>query len=121
MKNTFYNLEKIIRIDVVKSKISSQYRYEKERKFLGMITHKEGIYSWDPFHGSTLIKDFETNPLCKDYYIEDNIVYVKAYFKLWFEDGHTWEENCENYDTAKLKANDIRNKAGNWLEVNYDN
>jgi len=114
-ENTYYNLEKIIKIVVKDIQISATFVYKKEKKFLGIRLMKEGIYDvrWN--------ERYDMDHEFTDIFLKDDNVYKKAKCTLFFEDGHILNYLYDTYELALSKSIEIMNKTGNWLSIENDN
>lgn len=103
-----YNLEKLVSVSVIKEQKSNWYKYRNQKKFLGIVTQKEGIYYC--FLGNT----YEGLEAPEYHTLRDGIIYEKPMVILYFTDKST--SKCfDTYEQAESYANNIKNQVGLWL------
>lgn len=94
-----YNLNHLIKVTYYESQPSSWYSYKTEKKFLGIVSRKAGIYSdiWGDYYG---------DEVPDNHYIIDNIVYVKAKVVLNYIDDYS----CKYYFETNKEAENFANQ-----------
>lgn len=79
--STHYNLEKLIKINLIESYKSTRYCYKTKKTFLGLTIRKEGFY-YDLFR-----EYYDECP--EDYFLQDGIVYTKPECTLYYQNNIT--------------------------------
>ena len=91
-----YNLEKLIKVEVVEPRQSTYFKYKSGIKFI----RKEGIY--DVLH-------YFFGKEIKNHFLKDGKVYEYARCVLYFQDEYTFTYHFETLKEAKLQQLDIEN------------
>ena len=104
---TKYNLDKLVKIKCNDFYPSKWYRFEKEKKWFGIVTVKEGIYR-EIFENYLGVKVPETHTL------KNGIVYENPEVVLHYEAGHSKTYYFNSFDEAKKFADEITEN-GRWL------
>lgn len=98
----YYNLDKLIKVNLLKKRIPYWYKYFPEKKiFFGLFKQEEGIYSRSYFNNNRFVKDKVfcfINNIPDEYILENNVLWFRPSVTLYFEN---------NYKTTKIFDNDI--------------
>jgi len=103
-----YNLDKLVKVSLLDFRKSGWYSYKTEKRFLGFITRKAGIYELS-FLG-------DKDPLMeipKDHVFEDGIVYIKPSVVLHYQADHSKEYFFETFKDAMFFSEQITS-VGRW-------
>lgn len=101
-----YNLDKLVKVECNDFYPAKWYRYEKEKKFLGIIIQKEGIYMeiWNYYLG------FEVP---KYHTLKNGVVYENPEVILHYQADHSKSYYFNSFDEAKKFADEIT-ALGRW-------
>lgn len=101
-----YNLDKLVKVECNDFYPARWYRYEKEKKFLGIVIRKEGFYEkiWDEYLGLEVPKNHT---------LKNGIVYEKPEVILHYQDSHSKVYYFNSFDEAQKFADDIT-ALGKW-------
>lgn len=97
--NAVYNINKLIKLSLQEEKRSSRYTLRKEKRFLGFIIQKAGIYENAALIGKVLVEQNDDFNL--EYIIKDGSVFRKAYLKYFFEENFTHYSYYNSFENAK--------------------
>lgn len=114
MGNTFYNLDKLIKISVHQPKDCWFYKIKKEIKILGFLYQKSGVYEFGVGYVSP-IEEFEMTH--NDYVIFDGNVYEKPRCVLYFQDNFSYVSHFNEYKDAFNMGRGIQDKLPNLVEI----
>lgn len=103
MTQEAYNIENIVKIQLIYGRISSHYRFRKEFKILGITFREEGIYC--SFTGVKIDKQKELDKL----FLVDSVVYDKPRCVLYFSYKTTCSYYFETDALAQKFYDDISN------------
>jgi len=79
-----YNLDQLITVRVKDRRVISWYKVKKEKKFLGFVTQKAGIYL-------SMFSDSLVDALPPNLFIENDIVYEKPRVVMCFNNDYIKE------------------------------
>ena len=101
-----YNLDKLVKVECNDFYPTRWYRYEKEKKFLGFVTQKEGIYEeiWDNYLGLEVPKNHT---------LIDGVVYKNPEVILHYQADHSKSYYFNSFKEAKKFADEIT-AHGRW-------
>jgi hypothetical protein len=110
--SSIYNLDKLVKIEVVGERKDTWYSYKTKLTFLGLTTRKAGIY--EPFGFVSSILDFNEENL----FMRDNIVYVKPKCILRYVSGYANTYYFNTLKEAEDFRDEIRTRTGysKWIE-----
>lgn len=123
MKQTFFNTEFLVKIEVIDKQIVNSFEWRPFKKTKWYEPNqKEGFYWSDGIFGS---KSFLTNieselfskkMINQNYFIEDKVVYLKCHIVLHFLNDHGYTKYFNTYESAKDYANGFLNNK-NFVEL----
>ena len=101
-----YNLDKLIKVECHDFYPSKWYSYKKERKFLGIVWRKEGIYSnhWHDYLGFE-VPEYRT--------LKNNLIYENPEVLLHYQGGYSKTYYFHSFIDAKKFADEITS-VGRW-------
>ena len=101
-----YNLDKLVKVECNDFCPSIWYRYEKEKKFFGFVTQKEGIYTevWNNYLGLEVPKNHT---------LKNGVVYENPEVILHYEAGHSKVYYFNSFEKAKKFADEVTT-LGRW-------
>ena len=105
-----YNLDKLVRVKANDFCRSTYYTYLPERKFLGFVTQKEGVYC------NYFMRDYDGEEIPKGHILKDNVLYEKPEVRMTFVSGIIASKIFETFEEANSFANEITN-GRNWLRI----
>lgn len=102
-----YNLDKLVKVECNDFYPARRYRYEKEKKFLGFVTKKEGIYKeiWDNYLGLEVPKNHT---------LKNGVIYENPEVILHYQADHSKAYYFNSFEEAKKFADEIT-ALGRWL------
>lgn len=103
-----YNLDKLVKVECNDFYPARRYNYEKEKRFLGFVTRKEGIYKnlWGDFY-------FLGLDVPKNHTLKDGSLYENPEVILHYQAGHSKTYYFNSFDDAKKFADEIT-AIGRW-------
>jgi hypothetical protein len=90
-----YNLDKLIKVVYHDFYPSTWYIYKKEKKFLGFITQKEGVYY------ELLSCTYEGLDIPKNHTLIDGVIYENPEVILYYQADHSKHYYFNTFDEAK--------------------
>lgn len=103
-----YNLDKLIKVSCEDFYRSRWFYYKKEKKLLGFVTIKEGVYS--VVHDIYLGTEPPENCTIINY-----IIYENPEVTLYYQDNISKKYYFKSYNEAKNFVNEVT-KSGNWKD-----
>jgi homospermidine synthase len=101
-----YNLDKLVKIEILNERLDDFYSYKKEIKFLGITIRSEGFYS--------ILHDYyEDCPT--NYFLKDGKVFLKSRVLLRFTNEST-VFFFNTYDEALNFHNQLLLKSYRWIK-----
>ena len=94
MTITKYNLDKLIKVKCSDLTPSVWYEYRPERKFLGIVLRRAGVY--DLFGRGKDISEYHI--------LKDGVVYELPSVRLYYEDGHAKDYVFDTFEQARAFA-----------------
>lgn len=102
-----YNLDKLVKVECNDFHYTMWYKYKKEKKFLGFVTQKEGIY--EEVWGSNYLG----LEVPKNHILKDGKIYENPEVILYFQNNHSKVYYFNSFDEAKKFADKITAQ-GRW-------
>lgn len=106
-----YNLKKLIKVRLLGAQ-PSWYEIREEKKFLGIIVRKAGIYNTMSFTDGDF---YSKNKLPENHFIKDGKIYENPEVTLYYQDGIRKTYIFETFEAAKKFSDDITNSK-NWID-----
>lgn len=98
--NYTYNINKLIKVSLEEEKRDFRYTVRKEKKFLGFVTQKAGVYKdYTMGSGSYLVEQDEYFNM--EYIIKDGLVFRKAHLKYIFEEDFIHYSYHNSFENAR--------------------
>lgn len=101
-----YNLDKLVKVECNDFYPATWYRYEKQKKFLGIVTQKEGIYK-------EILDTYLGFEVPKNHTFKNGIIYENPEVILHYQAGHSKVYYFNSFDEAKKFAAEIT-ALGRW-------
>lgn len=99
-----YNLDHLVKIEVIPKRQDKSVRYQREIKFLGFKIHEEGFY----FSGSAITqKDIDNS---KELSREGDKLFNNPKVLLYFSNGHLKAKYFNTFSEASKYAYEISSK-----------
>lgn len=89
------NTEQICTIRVHKKKVHKGYEYRKQKKFLGLITQREGFYYTDALSPYFVTDDFILEREKNNVFVEGEQVFHKPHVEMKMSNGNTYTKYFE--------------------------
>jgi hypothetical protein len=111
--SSIYNLDKLVRIDVLDERIQLIYSYKTKLTFLGLTIREAGIY----IYGQKLFSEEDIEKE-EDLFIRDKIVYKKPRCILNYVSGYGNTYYFNSLKEAEDFRDDVKMKSGHdrWIK-----
>jgi len=105
-----YNLDKLIRVDLITKKADDDFKFIPEKNILGLFKIKPCIKTFFTKHPLDFFLDNFPS-----YMVENGIVFRRFSVRLNFEHGYSFRKYFETYSETTKYRDDITNNF-KWIE-----
>lgn len=105
-----YNLDKLVKVECNNFKLARFYRYEKEKKFLGFVIQKEGVYV-------EISNKYVGLEAPKNHTVKNGMIFENPEVILHYQDGHSKAYYFNSLEEAEKFSDEITT-LGRWLLFN---